>query len=479
MYRRKSSNNDMVLPTHVDSSASATSNGHHNGVHVDSYRYPQASASSYSKSFKTSKSNSKGGRSKWSYILLVGLTLFIVFFVWKVRSNKSSYDDDRMDPFDSSRRNKRTSRDRYKSKNTNKYNKQWKSQNGDDDDDDSATTGRGGSSSSSALDKRVRQLEEELSKSTRKLDDQTKESKKLLSRVMDMEHEKMELIEELEHHKISMIDKESGASGSEIKYETKTSAELAKFEEREKALRDRINKLILKIQTESHRELIESFGEAENYYVEFTVQIPEYAQLPDESNKFIIETAGPDALPHTVNLFLQQVSHELWNGASFIINAPHILQAAPHDPTGKKDLRQAFQDKELTTVSFQEYSPKMPHEKYTFGFAGRPAGPDFYINKLNNTINHGPGGQEHHTLEEEADPCFAKVWKGEEVLDAMFSIPVQGAQNLMRDFITISEVKVIPKPGTEFDYYDEKEKEGNEDGENDVLDQGVEVNVPV
>lgn len=256
MYRRKSNNNDMGLPTHVDTSARATSNGHHNGVHVDSYRYPQASASSYSKSFKTSKSNSKGGRSKWSYILLVGLTLFIVFFVWKVRSNKSSYDDDRMDPFDSSRRNKRTSRDRYKSKNTNKYNKQWKSQNGDDDDD-SATTGRGGSSSSSALDKRVQQLEEELSKSTRKLDDQTKESKKLLSRVMDMEHEKMELIEELEHHKISMIDMESGASGSEIKYETKTSAELAKFEERENALRDRINKLILKIQTESHRELIE------------------------------------------------------------------------------------------------------------------------------------------------------------------------------------------------------------------------------
>ena len=34
-------------------------------------------------------------------------------------------------------------------------------------------------------------------------------------------------------------------------------------------------------------------------------------------------------------------------------------------------------------------------------------GPDFYINKIDNTIRHGPGGQIMHTgeMHNEADPC--------------------------------------------------------------------------
>jgi hypothetical protein len=62
--------------------------------------------------------------------------------------------------------------------------------------------------------------------------------------------------------------------------------------------------------------------------------------------------------------------------------------------------------------------------RYTVGFAGRPGGPDFYINKVDNSINHGPGGQSHHDLHEEADPCFGKVVGGIELMDEINRIPV-------------------------------------------------------
>ena len=58
--------------------------------------------------------------------------------------------------------------------------------------------------------------------------------------------------------------------------------------------------------------------------------------------------------------------------------------------------------------------------QYTLGFTGRPGGPDFYINKMNNTEAHGPGGQHQHHLEEFADPCFAKVIDGFETLDMIY-----------------------------------------------------------
>ena len=62
----------------------------------------------------------------------------------------------------------------------------------------------------------------------------------------------------------------------------------------------------------------------------------------------------------------------------------------------------------MDKVAFQEYSPEYPHVQWTVGLAGRPGGPDFYISKVDNSANHGPGGQSHHDLHEEADPCFGK-----------------------------------------------------------------------
>jgi hypothetical protein len=156
------------------------------------------------------------------------------------------------------------------------------------------------------------------------------------------------------------------------------------------------------------------------------LEYPEYAEdLPVERwtrkrGRLRLDMAPLDLMPVAVNLFLQQVHHGLWDGCSFVYNYHHILQAGPHVHDGVHDggerrpprmdaLMQRFVDAKLDRMPYPEYREGYPHEAYTVGYAGRPGGPSFYINKANNTRIHGPGGQGHHSLHEEADPCFAKV----------------------------------------------------------------------
>ena len=143
-----------------------------------------------------------------------------------------------------------------------------------------------------------------------------------------------------------------------------------------------------------------------------------------------------DVMPHSVHFFLQQVVHGLWNDAWFYLNGPHVLQAGPEAGEEEEYLwnlahpeederayaMHKFKEASLEHLSFPEYSDQFPHEKWTVGFTGRPGGPDFYINKLDNTKQHGPGGQDHHDLIEYADPCFAKVVDGFDVLKRMYKL---------------------------------------------------------
>ena len=136
------------------------------------------------------------------------------------------------------------------------------------------------------------------------------------------------------------------------------------------------------------------------------------------------------------------------------------MQAGAYSPEGKS-VRQNFKDAGLEVVAFQEYSPKFTHEQFHVGFAGRPGGPDIYINKMDNTINHGPGGQAHHHLEEEADPAFAKVVKGRDVLQKFFDMPAVGKNYLLKEYIIITQARVIfperePHAYDYKDYYDGK-----------------------
>ena len=168
------------------------------------------------------------------------------------------------------------------------------------------------------------------------------------------------------------------------------------------------------------------------------IEYPEYADdraaehWPLERGTLLLDMAPLELMPVAVNLFLQQVHHGLWDGCTFAASPGHILQAGPNVPVPGGGggyahdvaLLGRFRDARLESMPFQEYHDGYPHERHTVGFSGRPGGPDFYINKINNTINHGPGGQEQHDLHEEADSCFARLGAGgEEMMEKLNRIP--------------------------------------------------------
>ena len=165
-----------------------------------------------------------------------------------------------------------------------------------------------------------------------------------------------------------------------------------------------------------------SFGPGP-HRVKFTIKIP---NDPVEGD-FVAEMASLDVMPHAVHLFLEQVYHGLWNNTFFYLNGPHVLQAGPQDWDDDSELGtnlKRFVDQQLDQLAFPEYNSSFPHLPWTIGFTGRPGGPDWYINKADNTIPHGPGGQFQHDLEEQADPCFAKIVEGQDTLQRIFRLDV-------------------------------------------------------
>ena len=184
---------------------------------------------------------------------------------------------------------------------------------------------------------------------------------------------------------------------------------------------------------------------------------------------FVVELAPLDLVPHAIHLFLEQIDHGLMDGTHFYLNGPHIVQAGPQpkwdkyydgsddtfqtyrgtDPNQKVDVASnavgtikkyeetlkeysmdADDDEYLSTqedyhkeeartkdyvdagleqLAFPDYSEQYPHVPWTIGFTGRPGGPDWYINKVDNTKGHGPGGQYQYELSEQGDSCFGII----------------------------------------------------------------------
>mmetsp|Transcript_20713 Transcript_20713/g.29530 ORF Transcript_20713/g.29530 Transcript_20713/m.29530 type:complete len:469 (-) Transcript_20713:156-1562(-) len=186
------------------------------------------------------------------------------------------------------------------------------------------------------------------------------------------------------------------------------------------------------IQSESYREILERFGEGP-HRVKFTVEFftdvsyegsgPASKQVPERS--FVIQLAPINVMPHAVHLFLEQVDHKLWDGCAFVINAQHVIQASPVAPNFLGDTIQhldklsGFRNARLDKLAYSEFSEDYHHMKWTVGFAGRPSGPDWYINLSDNMDSHGPGVQQHHAFTDDADPCFGEVIEGFDVIEEM------------------------------------------------------------
>ena len=160
-----------------------------------------------------------------------------------------------------------------------------------------------------------------------------------------------------------------------------------------------------------------------------------------DSGTITIELAPLDELPHAVHWFLEQVDRKLYDGWSFHRNVRHVIMAGAtrnflteKKPPNTKD----FRDAGFHSLLFQEYSQNFPHRKNTLGFAGRPGGPLFYINKSDNSKIHGPGGQRNQDDTSEADTCFAKVVDGFDVVDRMHNLPTKEGEALKNNVAIVS-----------------------------------------
>lgn len=131
----------------------------------------------------------------------------------------------------------------------------------------------------------------------------------------------------------------------------------------------------------------------------------------DQDHVIVMEMAPLDEVPHAIHLFLEQVRHGLWNNTEFYFNGEHVLQAGPlynrteeelfldarheeqhqyspedHHKTAsvhyERPSMKAFEELDLSTLSFPDSSDDFPHEPFTVSFAARPGGPDFYMYEI-------------------------------------------------------------------------------------------------
>ena len=141
-----------------------------------------------------------------------------------------------------------------------------------------------------------------------------------------------------------------------------------------------------------------------------------------ESRSFVVQTASVDTMPHSVHFFLDMVDHGVWNDTVFLHHedVDHVIAAAPIDFVSHKIKYTELSALNWEKLGFPEYDPSIPHSKYTIGFADK--GPTFYINTMDNTKLHGPGGQGHHTLPTDADPCFGWVVEGQATIESLVQL---------------------------------------------------------
>lgn len=180
------------------------------------------------------------------------------------------------------------------------------------------------------------------------------------------------------------------------------------WERKFELLEDESNTLKRNIQESDRRKLLLKYGPGP-YSVELEVSL-RGAEDRSQLGYMTLELS-PD-MPHTVFTFLEQVDGGLYNFAEygFGFNGPHITQALPLTD----GLAERFQESGVSRLLFPEYSPRQPHEAYTVGLAGRPGGPNIYINVKDNSHAHGPGG---FTSDGRADPCFGRITRGQDIVD--------------------------------------------------------------
>ena len=149
-----------------------------------------------------------------------------------------------------------------------------------------------------------------------------------------------------------------------------------------------------------------------------------------------VEMAPLNLMPHTIHVFLQQMHRKLWDGTEFFRVRSHILLAHPYSQREGKGMSVKMREVGLETLQFREHTYKFPHTKHTLGLSGNPSGPNFYINRNDNSHHHDVG-----------DPCFAKVIRGEEMIERMSSLPTIDDGATLERPVVIKSVYLSTKEG--------------------------------
>lgn len=186
--------------------------------------------------------------------------------------------------------------------------------------------------------------------------------------------------------------------------------EMKVLQEHLKSLSGDTQSLKREVQTASRKAVALKYGTGV-HRVEMELVFPDDNEGP---SIFVIELASMSDMPHSVHTFLEMVSTGLLDGCSFILNALHVLKAAPlpYDGTSAAAKAKAFSAAGLESVAFKEYSEAFPHKQYTLGFAA-DGSPSFYINTEDN--------REIHV----GDPCFGKIVEGFDAVRRLEAAPTR------------------------------------------------------
>jgi len=264
---------------------------------------------------------------------------------------------------------------------------------------------------------------------------QQQRTKRLFDHEARMSEELYELKQSSSNSEVSKLieQRQNGITSSWVK-------------QRQEALYQKIASLQFIAQEQSRKRVVEKYGPGP-HRVKFEVLTGQNART---SGSFIVELAPIDLVPYSVNVFLDMTTHRLWDNTVFYHHSAqhHVIAAAPvnfgtFDPKGHH-----FEALGYERLGFPDYSSSYPHFQYTLGFSGN--GPNFYINAIDNSGHHGPGGQDHHEISADADPCFGKIVSGHEVVRRM--IPDRSASlrpNAWEDYDLTRIVSVRPIIGSD------------------------------
>jgi len=189
--------------------------------------------------------------------------------------------------------------------------------------------------------------------------------------------------------------------------------------ERLKRARSQHEKLKAQVSEISKQDAVEKYGDG-TIRIKMDLLFPSKilddgsVEVDNGPRTIIMEMASLELMPHSVHTFLEMVSEGLLDGCSFIINALHVLKAAPlpYDGSSAHIKAKQFTEAGLESVAFREYSQDFPHKKYTVGFAA-DGSPSFYINSEDNSEIHV------------GDPCFARVISGFDAVKRLDNMPTR------------------------------------------------------